>query len=154
MRIESFLRQSPIFQANRIARRMEASMNLILRKEGLTFFESLVLTAIFFEKKGNIRPSSLAETFQTTRGNLSHCISSLEVKGLVRRRIDSEDARALRLVLLPAGRRQAARVAGVLDRMQRHFEETIGAAKLEAMVRQMCVVEELCSNLSTVSTRR
>jgi DNA-binding MarR family transcriptional regulator len=148
MRIESFLRQSPIFQVSRAARRMEASLNLILRDEGLTFFESLVLAAIFFEKKGNIKPSYLAETFQTTRGNVSHCISSLEAKGLVRRRIDPDDARALQLVMQPAGRRQAVRVAGILDRMQRQFEEAVGVAKLEAMVRQVGVVEELCSHLA------
>ncbi len=82
MRIESFLQQSPVFQASRTARRMEASLNAILRDEGLTFFESLVLAAIFFEKKGGIKPSALAETFQTTRGNVSHCISSLEAKGI------------------------------------------------------------------------
>jgi DNA-binding MarR family transcriptional regulator len=49
-----------------------------------------------------VKPSYLAETFQTTRGNVSHCISSLEAKGLSRRRIDAEDARALELVLEPA----------------------------------------------------
>ena len=65
-------------------RRMEASLNAILREEGLTFFEALMLAAIFFEKKGGIKPSDLAETFQTTRGNVSHCVSSLEAKGLVR----------------------------------------------------------------------
>ena len=150
MRIESFLNQSPVFQASRIARRMEASLNLVLRDEGVTFFEALVLAAIFFEKKGAIKPSALAETFQTTRGNVSHCISSLEAKGLVRRRIDSEDARALRLVLQPTGRRRAVRVVGILDRMQRHFEETVGVAKLEAMLGQMGVVEGLCSHLAGV----
>jgi DNA-binding MarR family transcriptional regulator len=149
MRIESFLRQSPIFQASRIARRMEASLNLVLRDEGLTFFESLVLAAIFFEKKGGVKPSYLAETFQTTRGNVSHCVSSLEAKGLVRRRIDAEDARALQLVLLPAGRKRAVRVVGILDRMQRHFEETVGVAKLEAMLGQLHSVEELCSRLAS-----
>ncbi len=148
MRIESFLRQSPIFQASRVARRMEASLNLVLRDEGLTFFESLMLAAIFFEKKDGVKPSYLAETFQTTRGNVSHCISSLEAKGLVRRRMDVEDARALRLVLLPAGRRRAARVAGILDRMQRHFEEKVGAEKLEVMLGQLHFVEELCSRLA------
>jgi DNA-binding MarR family transcriptional regulator len=148
MRIESFLRQSPIFQVSRAARRMEASLNLILRDEGLTFFEALVLAAIFFEKKGNIKPSYLAETFQTTRGNVSHCISSLEVKGLVRRRIDPDDARALQLALQAAGRRRAVRVVGILDRMQRHFEEKVGVAKLDAMVGQLGVVEELCSYLA------
>ena len=150
MRIESFLNQSPVFQASRIARRMEASLNLVLRDEGVTFFEALVLAAIFFEKKGAIKPSALAETFQTTRGNVSHCISSLEAKGLVRRRIDSEDARALRLVLQPTGRRRAVRVVGILDRMQRHFEETVGVAKLETMLGQMGVVEGLCSHLAGV----
>jgi DNA-binding MarR family transcriptional regulator len=127
---------------------MEASLNLVLREEGLTFFESLVLAAIFFEKKGGVKPSYLAETFETTRGNVSHCASSLEAKGLVRRRIDAEDARALQLVLLPAGRRRAVRVVGILDRMQRHFEEKVGVAKLEAMLEQLHSVEELCSRLA------
>ncbi len=148
MRIESFLSQSPVFQVSRIARRMETSLNHVLRDEEVTFFEALVLAAIFFEKKGAIKPSALAETFQTTRGNVSHCISSLEAKGLVRRRIDPEDARALRLVLQPAGRKRAVRVAGILDRMQRHFEATVGTAKLEAMLEQLHSMEELCSRMS------
>src|ERR1700722_9129126 len=148
MRIEAFLQQSPVFQASRIARRMEASLNAILRDESLTFFESLVLAAIFFESKSGIKPSALAETFQTTRGNISHCISSLEAKGLVRRRIDPEDARAFQLVLQPTGRKRAVRVVGILDRMQRHFEETIGIEKLETMLGQMGVVDQLCSRLA------
>lgn len=150
MRIEAFLSQSPIVQITRVARRVEASLNLILRGEGVTFFEALVLAAIFFEKKGGIQPSQLAETFQTSRGNVSHCISSLEAKGLVRRKIDPEDARALRLVLQPAGRKRAVRVVGILDRMQRHFEQTVGVSKLESMSGQMALVEELCSRLTGV----
>ena len=151
MRIESFLQQSPVFQASRTARRMEASLNAILRSEGVTFFESLVLAAIFFEKKGGIKPSALAETFQTTRGNISHCISSLEAKGLVRRRIDPDDARAFQLMLQPAGRKRAVRVVGILDRMQRHFEGSMGMEKLETMLGQMGVVEQLCSRLALAS---
>jgi DNA-binding MarR family transcriptional regulator len=127
---------------------MDASLNLILRDEGVTFFEALVLAAIFFEKKGGIKPSELAETFQTTRGNVSHCISSLEAKGLVRRRIDPEDARAFRLMLLPAGRKRAARVVGILDRMQGRFEEGVGVAKLETMLGLMGEVERLCLRLA------
>ena len=148
MRIETFLEQSPVFQASRFARRMEASLNMILRDEGLTLFEALMLAAIFFEEKGGIKPSDLAETFQTTRGNVSHCVSSLEAKGLVRRRIDEEDARSFRLVLQPVGRRRAARVAGIFDRMQTHFEEKMGVAKLAGMLEQMRAVEVLCSRLA------
>jgi DNA-binding MarR family transcriptional regulator len=147
MRIEAFLRQSPVFQASRIARRMDASLNLLLKDEGVTAFEALILAAIFFEKRGEIKPSALAETFQTTRGNVSHCISSLEAKGLVKRRIDAEDARALRLVLRPAGRKRAVRVVGILDRMQRHFETKIGVTKLETMLEHLHSVEDLCLRL-------
>jgi DNA-binding MarR family transcriptional regulator len=148
MRIEAFLRQSPIFQASRIARRTEASLNAILQDEGLTFFEALMVAAIFFEKKGGIRPSDLAETFQTTRGNVSHCVSSLEAKGLVRRRVDPEDARSFRLVLQPVGKRRAVRAVGIFDRMQRHFEKNVGVTKLTGMLEQMRAVEELCSRLA------
>jgi DNA-binding MarR family transcriptional regulator len=151
MRIEAFLSQSPAVQASRIARRMEASLNLVLQDEEVTVFEALVLAAIFFEKLGEIKPSALAETFQTTRGNVSHCISSLEAKGLVQRRIDPEDARAVQLVLRPQGKKRAARVVGILDRMQRRFEEGIGAAKLEAMLEQMSAVEELCARVARPS---
>jgi DNA-binding MarR family transcriptional regulator len=127
---------------------MEASLNSILRQEGLTFFESLMIAAIFFEKRGGTKPSELAETFQTTRGNVSHCISSLEAKGLVRRRIDPEDARAFQLVLLPVGKRRAARVVGILDQMQARFEEAVGVAKLAAMVKELEAVEEMCVRLA------
>src|SRR5271170_3701670 len=153
MRIEAFLRQSPIFQASRIARRMEASLNAILRDEELTFFEALMLAAIFFEKKGGIKPSYLAETFQTTRGNVSHCVSSLEAKGLVRRRIDPEDARSFRLVLQSAGKRRAVRAVGIFDRMQTQFEKNVGVAKLAGMLEQMRAVEELCSHMAESAGR-
>ena len=103
-----------------------------------------MLAAIFFETRGGIKPSELSETFQTTRGNVSHCVSSLEAKGLVRRRIDPEDARSFRVVLQPVGKRRAVRVVGIFDRMQTHFEKSLGVTKLTGMLQQMRAVEELC----------
>jgi len=148
MLIESYLQQSPIFQVNRIARRMDASLNELLTNEGLTGFEALILAAIFLEKGGAVQPSTLAETFQTTRGNVSHCISSLEAKGLVQRRIDAEDARALKLVLKPLGKRSAARVVGILDGGQRRIEDAIGIDSLQAMLQRMKAVEEVCERVA------
>jgi DNA-binding MarR family transcriptional regulator len=148
MRIETFLRQSPIFQANRLARRMDASLGEMLKGEELSVFEAMLLVAVFFEGRGAIKPSELAEVFQTTRGNVSHCISSLEAKGLVERRIDPEDARGVQLVLRPAGRRRAARVAGILDRVQQGLEEVEGAERLEGMLKQLNKVEALCAEFA------
>jgi DNA-binding MarR family transcriptional regulator len=148
MRIESFLKQSPIFQANRMARRMDAALAVVLKGEELSVFEAMVLVAIFFENRGEIKPSELAVAFQTTRGNVSHCVSSLEAKGLVERRIDPEDARAFQLMLKPSGRRRAVRVVGILDRIQRQLEETVGVATLESMLKQLGKVEELCAGFA------
>jgi DNA-binding MarR family transcriptional regulator len=158
MRIEAYLRQSPVVQAGRAARRMEAALNRVLKGEEVTAFEALVLAAIFFEKgglegRGAIKPSSLAETFETTRSNVSHCISSLEAKGLVQRRIDEEDARAVQLVLRPLGRRRAVRVVGILDRMQRRFEEEIGVGRLERMLKELGVLEEVCGRMAGASAQ-
>jgi DNA-binding MarR family transcriptional regulator len=148
MRIESFLKQSPLFQISVSARRLDACLTRILHSEEVTFFEALMLAAIFFEKKRGIKPSELAVTLQTTRANVSHVLSSLEAKGLVRRRVDPEDARSLQVTLLPAGRKRAARVVGILDRMQSQFEKMMTIPRLEAMLRQIFIVESLSAGLA------
>src|SRR5580658_10190915 len=94
MRIRTFLDQSPMFAVNRAARRFDALAAKTLQADGLNFLEGLVLAALFFEAPQAIKPSQLAETFGTSRGNVSHCVSSLEAKGLLSRKIDPEDARA------------------------------------------------------------
>jgi aminoglycoside/choline kinase family phosphotransferase len=66
----------------------------------------------------------------------------------VRRRIDPEDARSFRLALEPGGKRRAVRVVGIFDRMQTHFEKSVGVAKLGGMLEQMSAVEKLCSGLA------
>jgi len=154
MRIESFLRQSPVFQISLSARRLDGLLARILRQEEVTFFEALVLAAIFFEKKRGVKPSELAATFHTTRGNMSQCISSLEAKGLVRRRIDPDDARALQLTLLPAGKKRATRVVGILHLMQGQFEQMMRIAGVEEMLRHLFVVESLCSGLAQKAGKR
>src|ERR1700735_615884 len=97
MRIETFLEQSPMFCVTLVARRFDALTARLLAADGLNFLEALILAALFFESRAAVKPSQLAETFGTTRGNVSHCISSLEAKGLVQRKIDPEDARAYHL---------------------------------------------------------
>ena len=82
MRIEAFLRESPMFTVKRAALRFDAVAAEAFAADDLGFMEGLVLAAIFFEFPRPIKPSHLATTFATTRGNISHAISSLEAKGL------------------------------------------------------------------------
>ena len=140
MRIDAFLRESPTFAVNRAARRFNSFVDLALAADRLSFLEGLVLVAILFEAPRQIKPSQLADTFATTRANISHCLSSLEAKGLLQRKIDPEDARAYLLALKPAGRRCAMRVIRAHDRMQQAFEKEVGKP---ALVETLKVIRSL-----------
>src|ERR1035438_3801054 len=103
MRIDAFLNESPMFAVNRVAWGLESLAAQVFAADNLNFLEGLVLAALFLEAERTVKPSQLSETFSTTRGNISHCISSLEAKGLLQRKIDPEDARAYQLTLKPLG---------------------------------------------------
>jgi DNA-binding MarR family transcriptional regulator len=130
-----------MFAVNRAARRFESLAARVLLADDLGFLESLVLAALFFEAPRPVKPSQLAETFATTRGNLSHCVSSLEAKGLLQRKIDPQDARAYLLTLKPAGKRTALRVIAALDRLQKDFESEIGKSALSEILKSLRKLE-------------
>ena len=143
MRIHAFLEQSPMFAVTRAARRFEGLAADALAGEGLGFLEGLVLAALVFEAPRLVKPSQLAETFATTRSNVSHCVSSLEAKGMVRRQMDPEDARAFLLVMRPQGRRAAMRVITAFDKLQRQFEQEIGKTALGTMLGNLRKLERV-----------
>lgn len=143
MRIDAFLRESPMFAVSRAARRFEALSTRVLAADNLGFLEGLVLAALFFEAPRLVKPSQLAETFATSRGNVSHCISSLEAKGLLQRKIDPSDARAYQLTLKPQGRKCALRVIGAFDTLQKEFESEIGKTALSDMLKAIRKLEAI-----------
>lgn len=143
MRIEAFLRESPMFTVKRAAQHFDTAAAKAFAADGLGFMDGLALAAIFFEAPRPIKPSHLADTFATTRGNVSHAISSLEAKGLVQRKIDPSDARGYLLALKPSGKKCALRVIAAFDKMQHRFEKEVGRTALTnalAVIRAL----ELC----------
>lgn len=143
MRIDAFLSESPMFAVNRAARHFESLAVRALAADKLGFLEGLVLAALFFEAPRQVKPSELAATFATTRGNISHCVSALEAKGLLQRKIDPGDARAYLLTLKPQGKRCALRVIAALDRLQKEFETEIGKPALNAALRTLSKLESV-----------
>lgn len=143
MRIDAFLRESPMFAVTRAARGFESSSARALAADDLTFLEGLVLAALFFEAPLPVKPSQLSEVFHTSRANISHCISTLEAKGLLQRRIDPNDARVFLLTLRPQGKRTSLRVIAVFDEMQRGFEKLVGKPTLRAMLATLAQLEEM-----------
>jgi len=143
MRIDAFLSESPMFAVNRAARHFESLAVRALAADRLGFLEGLTLAALFFEAPRQVKPSELAATFATTRGNISHCVSALEAKGLLQRKIDPGDARAYLLTLKPQGKRCALRVIAALDRLQKEFETEIGKPALNAALRTLSKLESV-----------
>lgn len=119
-----------MFTVKRAALRFDAVAAEAFAADDLGFMEGLVLAGIFFEAPRPIKPSHLAATFATTRGNISHAISSLEARGLLQRKIDPSDARGYLLALKPPGKKCALRVIAAFDKMQREFEREVGATAL------------------------
>lgn len=130
-----------MFAVSRAARRFDGLAARALAEDKLSFLEGLTLAALFFEMPRAVKPSQLAETFGTTRGNVSHCLSSLEAKGLLQRKIDPEDARVFLLALKPQGKRTALRVIAALDKLQKEFEGEIGKTALGEMLRALAKLE-------------
>jgi DNA-binding MarR family transcriptional regulator len=145
MRIDAFLHESPMFAVNRAARRFESLASQALAGDSLNFLEGMVLAAMYFETPRPVMPSQLAETFGTTRGNVSHCVSSLEAMGLIQRKIDPEDARAYQLTLKPQGKKCAVRVIGVFDKLQKEFEREVGKTAFGEMLKNLRKLEALCA---------
>ena len=140
-----------MFAVNRAARRFESLAMQVFAADNLNFLEGLVVAALFFEAERTVKPSELAETFGTTRGNVSHCVSSLEAKGLLQRKIDPEDARAYQLTLKPLGKKCAVRVIGAFDKLQRDFEQEIGKTALGEMLKVLRKLEEHCAERQRAS---
>jgi len=143
-----------MFAVNRAARRFESLASQVFAEDSLNFLEGLILAAMYFEAAQTVKPSLLAETFGTTRGNISHCVSSLEAKGLLQRKIDPADARAYQLTLKPNGKKCAVRVIGAFDKLQREFEREIGKNAISDTLRSLRKLEALCIEKQGASTKR
>ena len=146
MRINAFLQQSPMFAVNCAARQFNSLADRALAADDLNFSEGLVLAAIFFDAPRQIKPSQLAQTFATTRGNISHSISSLEAKGLLQRRIDPADARGYLLTLTSTGKKSAMRVIRALDRIQQTFEKQVGKTALAEALNVLQSLQAIASS--------
>ncbi len=141
-----------MFAVNRTSRRIESLAAQVFAADSLSFLEGLIVAAMFFEAASPVKPSELAEAFGTTRGNVSHCISSLETKGLLQRKIDPEDARAYQLTLKPLGKKCAVRVIGSFDKLQRMLEQEIGKSILGEMLKNLRRLEALCVEIQSASS--
>lgn len=126
MRIEEYVKNSLPLAVAASYEAIWSDLNLRLREEKCSFLQALILIALFFESREpreSVTPSQLAGSLGASRGNVSHSLSLLERRRLLRRELSASDARSYRLSLLPEGKNLACRLVGVLDRVERLFEQ-------------------------------
>lgn len=135
-------------------------LNARLRAEGCNFLEAVILIALFFESRGTggpateVTPSRLAEVLGTSRGNVSHCLSRLERRRLIRRVLGERDARTYRLVPRPEGRRVACRLIRVLDEVEAIFEERIGRQGVLSAIEELRNVKRIYAESGSLTAPR
>ena len=134
MKIEVYLKASPVVSLNAVYESVITDFNRKLKAEGVNLTQGLILTALFFENSETVTPSLLAETFQTSRANISHSISHLEANGWVRRAVDPDDARKMHIQLKPEGRKLATRLVKKYDEIQNEIEKQMGSSKSRRVV--------------------
>lgn len=134
MKIQSYLRQSPIFVLNSVYERTIPRLNKELKKEDLNLLQALVLTALFFEDRTDVTPSELTKTFCTTKANMSHIISRLEELGLIKRTLNENDSRMFYITLKSEGRKKSLKLIKYFDELQDLYEAEFGSMSLQKIL--------------------
>lgn len=134
MKITRFLTQSPIFALEQAQRGFYLEFQSRLKEESLNLLQAWVLLSIYFERPEAVLPSQLARTLGTTRANMSHCVSSLEARRMIRRQLNPKDSRSYCLVLRQEGLKTVHRLVRIFDRAQASFEKQVGAQNLRRSI--------------------
>ena len=130
MKIKKYLKDSPIFSILDLHQSLLQTSNPLLKKEGLSFMQSLVLITILLEGKSETTPGQLCKALNVSKAGISHIISNLESKGLLKRTVKEEDARSLMLHLTQPGIRKANKLVKILDLFEKGLEEDLGIQRL------------------------
>ena len=141
MKIDKFLTESPVFAITKTARTVEVNLARAIENEGLGFSQALVLIAVLLEDPNRVSPSRLAESFSTTRGNISHCLSVLESRGFIKRKIDRDDARMLKISIRSEGKQCAMRLISYFNSLEKRIEKEIGVKSIQEMLNILGQIE-------------
>jgi DNA-binding MarR family transcriptional regulator len=116
---------------NRAGARIAASFSEEVRPLGATLQMWRVLAAL--RERDGRRMGDLSETTSIEVSTLTRLVDTMEKKGLVARRRDAGDARAVALHVTLAGRRLTRRVLPIAERYERVALDGFSAAETSAL---------------------
>src|SRR5579872_1338389 len=101
---------------NRAGARIAAAFNAEMRQIGASLQVWRVLAAL--RERDGRRMGDLSHTTSIEVSTLTRLVDSMEEKGLVARRRDRGDARAVALFVTPAGKRLTSRILPIAERYE------------------------------------
>jgi len=104
------------------------------RDSGLTDGDYGVLVALSEADEGRLRPSEIAGLVQWEKSRLSHHLTRMEQRGLVKRMPCKTDNRGALVAMTPAGRRALQRAAPKhVDHVRRVFFDALTPEQVSAL---------------------
>lgn len=131
MKLSKFLDSYPVWAAYRLHEKLVMPMQKMLKEHDLTFLQSLILAAIFFED-APVSPTELVGIFGTSLPNISHSLKHLRMLELVDRHIDKSDARKTRYVITPNAKSRLERIISLHHCAQESMEQQFSATEIAA----------------------
>ena len=118
-------------------KKVEKTFTQILKEYGVNFAQSLILFCLL-EKDGSTL-SEIGSRAQIENSSLTTMVDRLEKDGLVARRLDPQDRRAIRLFLTKGGKQVGEKIFDEGLRFNKLLAENLGESK-QSLVKALSII--------------
>ncbi len=130
MKIEKFVKRSPIVPILICSRNFEAALIAAIGDGGFSISEGLILATLFFEERA-CRPSEIAKSLRISRSQMSQTLRRLENHEWIRRELSHESARSINLFLTAKGKKVALKSIAAFEHLNQKVEKQLGDTSFE-----------------------
>lgn len=139
MKLEKFLKTYPIWVAYKLHERLVVPLQKHLKEQDITFLQSLVMAAIYFEETP-VSPSDLVALFGTSLPNMSHSLKHLRLLGFVERNVDAVDSRKVRYILTPHAKSRLDQIINLHHHAQEELEQQFSSSDIQQWCEQATAI--------------
>jgi DNA-binding MarR family transcriptional regulator len=127
---------------------VRGAVEQLVVEEGLPSMAAFNVLSVLAGDPEPLRPSVIAARMMVTRATTTGVLSSLEARGLIRRRDDASDGRSHRIALTPQGRRVAARLVPRMHAFEADLMGALGDADLDRLLDAVAVLQHRIAELA------
>ena len=135
------LSDSICFRTSAAARKIHRYYNTNLAEHGITIGQAAILLSLSKRDGQNVK--ELADELALDSSAITGLVDRLEKSGMVERRTDERDRRALRIHLTDTGAKQVNTFVVLRNQFHEHLEKCLSESELSALDRFFAVIDEL-----------